>query len=1587
MRKNKIKSIVSCALATLVATNMLSTTALALEGNDYYNGLSKLMITELLPDSDNVNSKDGYEFIEVYNNTDKEVNIKDYKIIYRYPASDNKSDIIWDLEEDKVIGAQETFVVWIKNSGNKHLTNADFNSFFGTNLPDNRITTISCDGMANTAERTLMVATDDGEVLSSTTYIKDDVTADKGIDYAFSDTIIMTKSGMQDSATPGGINEGQVPEVPVSIPDIDEPDTNLPQVEFEHTPQQGIAANGLDVELNINSNVEVGQVKLFYKQDKNLSYSSVDMDKTEDGKYKASVASKALWSDNLTYYFTVAANEEIITSEEYTTTILGNEVDYSKVSPLLITELVPDSTNVNGADGYEFIEVYNNSDSAINFKDYKLRYRYPMDGTDADLTWASVPEDVVIEPGQTLVFWIINAKNGDKTVADFNKNYKTNLVENKDIVKVYSDGMANGSNRGVALATNTGNELTSVYYNDEVGITDSAADKGIIYKYHAAKGLPQTKVSSKVEFATPGSVLQAQVPKEVVSIKADNENPAIDFNFDNQEISPGEDYVISFKANDNGQVKTAELFYRTNKESEFRKEYIREKDGSYNYTIYYPELIGAKYLEYYIQVSDGNNTVKTEVYKAEVEQTEKDDTRVNIEDNQFISNDFTIKASDDKYTPEDLEINIDGKKVTDTYKAIEDTAYFAFDVNKTNIFFQNAVCIGDEILEIMDDTINGYITMTVPIDASRMKLGEALNVDIRSGTKVSPFDEESTENRDDFYVKNVRLILEDGTVIRDDVYGDESKQISVGDGANAQTVVSFNFNIAEEKFNSLATDMDTTAINDGKHKIEVVTPDTTIAKEFVVDNTAPEIKTNIEEGKKYKGEFTIEATSSDALSGVSTIKATLNGDEIKLPYTTSSATLSAGTHILEVTSVDNQGNKAVKEINFIIGEEHPGITVENDLVNNKTYITIVDEDGDKTDLDIYGGYKYSGTQLNVVSNAVDVEPPKEVSPEGETAITDGDYSNISYVDNEYLTTSSYTQFPYHKFTIDLDEGVDENDEIELKWQGKSKEGRKVTMYVWNNSTNEWDKVVGKVAGTEDFTLEGIISDGEYINNNQVNVMVQDEISIPDEEKIFTMAWMSDTQYYSQSYPYIYEKQVEWLAENKDELNLKYVFHTGDIVDKVEQEYQWIEADKNMKILEDADIPYGVLAGNHDVGHKDGDYEMYSKYFGEDRFKDKDYYGESYKDNKGHYDLVSAGGNDFIMVYMGWDIGEEEIAWMNQVLQENEDRIAILNFHEYLLVSGNRSPIGDKIFEEVVKPNENVQAVLCGHYHDAQTLIDGIDDDGDGTTDRNVYQMLADYQGGPEGGQGYMRILTFDTTTNTIDVQTYSPYLDDYNYYDPEQYPGKDEFDLEMDLEPKEKVVATDYFEANVYTEEPIKSFNNVKSGTTIEIDWNKIKTKGDLTHWYGIATDAFGGETRTEVYKLTANGTEPENPDEGNGGTNPDEDKEPGDENQGGNGSDDGGNNQGGNGSGNDGNNQGGNNSGNGGNDNAGNGNTSGNNGGNNNSGSNGSNSGTNNGSGNGNNTDSELPKTGENTVVLPILVLLCLGAGATLFIKREKSI
>lgn len=288
-----------------------------------------------------------------------------------------------------------------------------------------------------------------------------------------------------------------------------------------------------------------------------------------------------------------------------------------------------------------------------------------------------------------------------------------------------------------------------------------------------------------------------------------------------------------------------------------------------------------------------------------------------------------------------------------------------------------------------------------------------------------------------------------------------------------------------------------------------------------------------------------------------------------------------------------------------------------------------------------------------------------------------------------------------------------------------------------------------------------------------------------EADTFTLLWTTDPQWYSFAYPEILTHQNDWVVENYERLGIEYIIHTGDFVDLPYKTEQWETVTKEYAKWDEAKIPYGILPGNHDI---DGtDHSMFSSYFGRSRYDQNPWYGGDYQDNKGHYDLMTLGGVDFLFLYMGYGTPtDEDIAWLNGILKQYSDRIAFLMFHEFLNAEGNRTAVGNTYFEQVVLPNANVRMVLCGHNYNSARRSDSIDDDGDGAPDRTVHQIIGNYQDTPKGGNGYMRFMEVDPAKGTISCRTYSPYLQDFNYFENstknmDSYGYQDEFVLEVDF--------------------------------------------------------------------------------------------------------------------------------------------------------------------------------------------------------------
>ena len=142
-------------------------------------------------------------------------------------------------------------------------------------------------------------------------------------------------------------------------------------------------------------------------------------------------------------------------------------------------------------------------------------------------------------------------------------------------------------------------------------------------------------------------------------------------------------------------------------------------------------------------------------------------------------------------------------------------------------------------------------------------------------------------------------------------------------------------------------------------------------------------------------------------------------------------------------------------------------------------------------------------------------------------------------------------------------------------------------------------------------------------------------------------------------------------------------------------------------------------------------------------------------------------------------------------------------------------------ENVVSKNPNVVAVLNGHYHGSSYETVKFDDDGDGVKERTVYQICTDWQEGLEGGAGYIKFLYFDLDGNRIYTTSYSPYLEDYNYYDEpavvlnedgKKATGYDAMILDVNFGSSNQTLAASGFTAAIKTDKKIASVKADENG-------------------------------------------------------------------------------------------------------------------------------------------------------------------------------
>ena len=268
------------------------------------------------------------------------------------------------------------------------------------------------------------------------------------------------------------------------------------------------------------------------------------------------------------------------------------------------------------------------------------------------------------------------------------------------------------------------------------------------------------------------------------------------------------------------------------------------------------------------------------------------------------------------------------------------------------------------------------------------------------------------------------------------------------------------------------------------------------------------------------------------------------------------------------------------------------------------------------------------------------------------------------------------------------------------------------------------------------------------------------------EDSFSVVLLPDTQNYAQKFPDTYVAQTLWIREHRKENNIKFAIHLGDIVQTPTNRTEWENADRAMRLL-DGVVPYSVAPGNHDMVVKDRDSSLYNQFFSPARFAKRPWYGGHMdKNNDNNFCLFDACGMKFMIINLEFAPRDETLKWATGVAQRHPDHRIIVATHCYMRpksrdtgcatsynIAGNS---GEQIWQKLIRKQPNIFLVVSGHVLGVGLQTSTNDAGG------KVLEMLTDYQGLPNGGDGWLRTLTFVPKENKINVKTYSPLLDQEN---------------------------------------------------------------------------------------------------------------------------------------------------------------------------------------------------------------------------------
>ncbi|WP_079506488.1 lamin tail domain-containing protein [Mesobacillus jeotgali] len=230
--------------------------------------IPNLLITELIPNTDNYAGNDAFEYFELYNNSPEPIDLKGYRF-----ASHKWNE---EIKDTYILKPWDTVVVWTRTASISpiSLEAFDYNYFYSYKSKylkeEDTIVLDDISGLVN-GGNTLTVYGPDGQEVVKANYSSQDVSLKQTVTYTYpkDNTRTMKKLAANQLPTPGWLAENQAPARPVADEEAPQPPGNL----------QAISGNG-EATLKWDESTETDLYRYHIYKDGNYEF-SIDPSQTE----------------------------------------------------------------------------------------------------------------------------------------------------------------------------------------------------------------------------------------------------------------------------------------------------------------------------------------------------------------------------------------------------------------------------------------------------------------------------------------------------------------------------------------------------------------------------------------------------------------------------------------------------------------------------------------------------------------------------------------------------------------------------------------------------------------------------------------------------------------------------------------------------------------------------------------------------------------------------------------------------------------------------------------------------------------------------------------------------------------------------------------------------------------------------------------------------------------------------------------------------------------------------------------------------------------------------------------------------------